>query len=349
MRFQTIAWKKDHLELIDQTELPEKTTYVRCWNLEDVWSAIRNMKVRGAPAIGVTAAFGIYLGMKNSKAVQMDDFVCEFKRVTREMAQARPTARNLFDTIERMEQVVRANLNKAPSELKRFLLDKALEIQSEDIQLCRAIGKFGQKLIRTQDSILTHCNAGALATAGMGTALAVVYTAHSRGKKIRVFATETRPFLQGARLTAWELSKNRIPVSLVCDNMVGYLMREKKIDKVIVGADRIARNGDTANKIGTYTIAELARANRIPFYVAAPSTTFDFSLKSGKEIPIEMRNGNEVINAFRRKVVPHGVPILNPAFDVTPNELISGIITEQGVFYPPYQRTLSKLKRSHSS
>lgn len=346
MKFRTVAWKQNRLELIDQTKLPGQIIYLRCRDFQSVWRAIRQMKIRGAPAIGVAAAFGIYLGIKDFKGSRMSDFVHAFRQVVKKMSQARPTARNLFFAVEEMQQVVKANKGRAVEEMKKYLLKKALEIQEEDRKLCAAIGSYGRKLIRNGDIVMTHCNAGALATAGMGTALAALYAAHQNGRKISVIATETRPFLQGARLTAWELRQNRIPVTLICDNMVGSVMQAGKVDKVIVGADRIASNGDTANKIGTYTIAELAHAHKIPFYVAAPSTTFDFSLRSGREIPIEARDGKEVFREFSKSVVPSGVAIFNPAFDVTPNELITAIITEKGIYYPPYRESLARLKRA---
>jgi len=345
MRFRTLAWKGNYLELIDQTRLPGETVYLRCRDGEEVWKAIRTMKVRGAPAIGVAAAFGVYLEVTRFKGSDIRSFVREFRRVTQRMAEARPTARNLFSALEAMDEVVRGYRGRSPEELKKLLLKKALQLAKQDEDLCRAMGRYGSKLLKSGECVLTHCNAGALATAGMGTALAVIYAARSAGKKIEVMVTETRPFLQGARLTSWELKENGVPVTLICDNMVGSVMRAGKIKRVIVGADRIAANGDTANKIGTYQVAELARIHGIPFYVAAPSTTFDFSLKSGKEIPIEIRDGNEVYAAFSRTTAPRGVSIYNPAFDVTPNNLISAIITEKGIFRAPYLKSLSRLRR----
>ncbi len=346
MKFRTLAWRGNYLELIDQTKLPGQTVYIRCRNFDQVWKAIRGMKIRGAPAIGVAAAFGIYLGIMRSREKRLSGFVRQFHKVTKKMAQARPTARNLFFAIEEMERVVRQYQGKTPDRLKRLLLRKALEIQEEDRNLCEAIGNYGKRLICNGDTVMTHCNAGALATAGMGTALAGIYAARLEGKKIKVIATETRPFLQGARLTAWELRQNRVPVTLICDNMVGSMMQAGRVSKIIVGADRIAANGDTANKIGTYVIAQLAKAHRIPFYVAAPSTTFDFSLKDGRTIPIETRDGGEVFEGFSRTIAPARVPVFNPAFDVTPHGLITGIITEKGVFYPPYGKSLVRLKGS---
>lgn len=346
LRFRTLAWKDHCLELIDQTRLPRKKVYLRCRDMEGVWRAIREMKVRGAPAIGVAAAFGVYLGIRKTRVRNVDGFVSKLRQVIVRLSQARPTARNLFSAMERMENSVRNVQGKTVEELKALLLKKALDLKEEDEKLCGAIGKYGSKLIRSGDNILTHCNAGALATAGMGTALAVIYSAAAGDKRVRVYATETRPFLQGARLTAWELKENRIPVCVVCDNMVGSLMQAGRIDKVFVGADRIARNGDTANKIGTYAIAQLARLHGIPFFVAAPGTTFDFSLPNGRGIPIEHRDGREFTHGFSRSILPKGVSVFNPAFDVTPHRLISGIITEKGVLYPPYEKTLAALRKS---
>ena len=348
MRFRTLAWKENYLELIDQTLLPGKTVYLKCRNAEDAWKAIRTMKVRGAPAIGVTAAFGVYLGVMRSRARDIRQFRTEFAKTAKYIASARPTARNLFSAVEVMKEAAASFSGNTVEQFKKALLKKALEFAREDEALCRAMGRHGARLLKSGDCVLTHCNAGALATAGMGTALSVIYSARQAGKKIEMIATETRPFLQGARLTAWELKENGVPVTLICDNMVGSVMRTGRIKRVIVGADRIAANGDTANKIGTYQVAELARIHKIPFYVAAPSTTFDFSLKTGKEIPIEVRDGGEVYAAFSRPTAPKGVRIFNPAFDVTPNQLISAIITEKGVFRPPYQKSLARFGRAAS-
>ncbi len=348
MRFRTLAWKGNYLELIDQTLLPGKAVYLKCRNAEDAWKAIRTMKVRGAPAIGVAAAFGVYLGVMRLRTEDIRKFRSEFAKTAKYMASARPTARNLFSAVEAMEEVVKSFNGRSTELLKKALLKKAVEFAKQDEELCRAIGRHGAKLFKSGDCVLTHCNAGALATAGMGTALSVIYSARRAGKKIEMIASETRPFLQGARLTAWELKENGVPVTLICDSMVGSVMRAGRINRVIVGADRIAANGDTANKIGTYQVAELARIHKIPFYVAAPSTTFDFSLKTGKEIPIEVRDGKEVYQAFSRPTAPKGVRIFNPAFDVTPAHLITAIITEKGVSRPPYQKSLARFGRAAS-
>jgi len=281
MNFKTLEWKSNYLRLIDQTKLPDQVTYIRCRTMNDAWQAIRKMKVRGAPAIGVTCAYGVYLGIRVSKVKTRGAFLNQFDRVIRKMAMARPTAKNLFMALDCMQAVVVANPKAGVELLKKKLFAEARRIEKEDRNYCDLIGRHGEKLFRKQDNVLTHCNAGALATAGIGTALGVIYAACRNRKKLTVYATETRPFLQGARLTSWELKANRVPVKLVCDNAIGYLMRDNRVDKVIVGADRIAGNGDTANKIGTYPIARMARAHGIPFYVAAPSTTFDFSIRTG--------------------------------------------------------------------
>ncbi|HNV86134.1 MAG TPA: S-methyl-5-thioribose-1-phosphate isomerase [Candidatus Omnitrophota bacterium] len=342
-RFETLRWKKNYLELLDQTKLPAKVIYLRCRTEDDVWRAIRTMKVRGAPAIGVAAAYGAALGAERIKAPDRKRFLQRFSRLICKLASARPTARNLFSALEQVERAVRKSSAVYVEDLKKVVRCEAERFDRKDRCLCEAIGRFGEKLFKSGDTVLTHCNAGALATAGIGTALGVLYTAAKRGKKLKVFADETRPFLQGARLTAWELQANGLDVTLICDNMAGFVMRNGLIDKVIVGADRIARNGDTANKIGTYMVAELARKNRIPFYVAAPTTTFDFSLKDGRGIEIEIRSGGEVYSAFDGGIAPRGVKIYNPAFDVTPHELISGIITEKGVVFNPDERKLKRL------
>lgn len=344
-KFDTLRWKGDRLELLDQTRLPGKVVYVHCRDEGAVWDAIRTMKVRGAPAIGVAAAYGVALGSKRIKASDPGSFLKKFDLLVKRMASARPTAKNLFSALERLENAVRKSGAKSVQALKKVICEEAEAFDREDKRLCEAIGLNGEKLFRSGDAVLTHCNAGALATAGIGTALGVLYAAARCGKKLKVFADETRPFLQGARLTAWELRTNGIDVTLICDNMAGYVMRKGLIDKVIVGADRIARNGDTANKIGTYMVASLAKRHGIPFYVAAPSTTFDFSLASGNDIEIEVRPGEEFYSAYKKKIAPEGVKIFNPAFDVTPHELISGIITETGVFLNPDEKRLKPLRK----
>jgi methylthioribose-1-phosphate isomerase len=321
------------VRLIDQTLLPTVLQYRDCRTKEEIWEAIRSLRVRGAPAIGVTAAMGVVLGLRS-----YEDFASWNDRlgeVCAYLGTSRPTAVNLFWALDRMQHVGRALGPAVPIERRnRRLLDEALRIQEEDRQMCAAIGVAGAGLIADQSGVLTHCNTGALATAGTGTALAVIIAAKSLGRRFSVFADETRPLLQGARLTAWELREQNIPVTLICDSMAAQVMKEGKIQLVVVGADRIAANGDTANKIGTYGVAVLAKAHNIPFYVAAPTSTFDLSLASGDSIPIEQRDPREITNGFGKQTAPEGVGVYNPAFDVTPARLITGIITEKGIIQP---------------
>lgn len=331
----TVEWKDGIVRLLDQSQLPGRIEIFECHDYKTVIAAIKDMRVRGAPAIGVTAAMGVALG---AQAVQVSVFE-EFKKavfsICDDLMRTRPTAVNLFWAIERMKQVVQRNGHYTISELQSLCIREAIAIQQEDITMCKTIGKYGAELIEHGQHILTHCNAGALATAGYGTALGVIRSAWEQGKDIHIFANETRPVLQGARLTTWELMQEGIPVTLITDNMAGAIMREGKIHICLVGADRIAANGDVANKIGTYSVAVLAKAHAIPFYVAAPSSTLDFSSPTGDVIPIEQRPPCE-ITAFNstKSIAPEGVSVINPAFDVTPAALITGIITERGVFKP---------------
>ncbi len=343
MPLATIAWEKGKVKLIDQTKLPHKLAWVYCKNVTSLWKAIKTLKVRGAPAIGVAAALGVILGIKNSKAKDFKQFTKELEKVIKYLASARPTAVNLFWGLKRMEKSARNHQNQPIAQIKNILLKEAFKIIEEDKKICRNMASYGATLIKSGDTILTHCNAGSLATVDYGTALGVIYKAKEQGKKIKVFADETRPLLQGARLTTWELLKNKIDVTLICDNMAADLMQRGKIDKILVGADRIASNGDTANKVGTYGLAVLAYVHKIPFYVVAPSSTFDLSLKSGKDIPIEQRDKKEVINVFGKKIAPSQVKVYNPAFDLTPNHLITAFIAEIGIFRKPYIKALKKL------
>lgn len=343
MSFTTIEWVEDAVVMIDQRFLPGKETYVRCLTYQEVANAIRDMIIRGAPAIGVAAAMGIALGAVSLHAGTFDDFYMEYEKICDVMAATRPTAVNLFWAVDRMKRFCCANKDTEIRNLKRLLKDEALRIFKEDLEINKGIGRNGNPLIPNGARILTHCNAGALATAGYGTALGVVRAAHEAGKNIRVFADETRPFLQGARLTTWELMKDSIPVTLITDNMAGYYMKKGMIDLVIVGADRIAGNGDTANKIGTYSVAVLAREHNIPFYVAAPISTLDLSLKNGDEIPIEERNIREVTHIFDCQIAPDGINVLNPAFDVTPGRYIKAIITERGIVEAPFEEGLKDI------
>jgi methylthioribose-1-phosphate isomerase len=343
---KTVEWTKDGVRMLDQRVLPAQETYLMLRSYDEVAEAIRKMVIRGAPAIGVAAAMGIALGASQSVGTSVADLEDDLLYICDVMGKTRPTAVNLFWAIERMRatfQRAKAT-NRDVEQIKKILVAEALAIFEEDIAANRAIGKFGGPLIPDGATVLTHCNAGALATAGdYGTALGVIRGARDAGKKVAVIADETRPFLQGLRLTAWELAKDDIPVTVITDNMAGHVMKSGKVDAVVVGADRIAANGDTANKIGTYMVAVLAREHSIPFYVAAPLTTLDLSLKSGEEIPIEERDEKEVTHIREYQLAPDGVSVHNPAFDVTPNHLIAAIITDKGVARAPYTETLKHL------
>ena len=336
--FVTIEWKggiAGSARMLDQTRLPAETVYIDCRELEPMWEAIRNLRVRGAPAIGIAAAMGVFLGIRDSAAKTYPAFAARLKKVTKRLGESRPTAVNLFWALRRMEETASRHRKLPIACLKQVLLDEAKKILEEDRATCRAIGENGARLFKNGARILTHCNAGALATGGGGTALAAIYAAHAQGKKLSVFAKETRPLLQGARLTTWELSQAGIDVTLICDSSVAHVIREKRIDAVIVGADRIAANGDVANKIGTYTAAICARELGVPFYVAAPISTFDPKLSHGGLIPIEERAGREVECFLESRAAPAGIKILNPAFDVTPARYVTAIITERGVIEEP--------------
>ncbi|HEU0265914.1 MAG TPA: S-methyl-5-thioribose-1-phosphate isomerase [Geobacterales bacterium] len=342
MSFRTIEWRDNKVIMIDQTRLPGEEIYNEYVDFQGVAEAIRGMIIRGAPAIGVAAAMGIALGARDIVADTYDSFSRQLSNVCDVMAATRPTAVNLFWAIERMKRVAEANKEKGLHDLREILRQEALRIEVEDLELCRAIGRHGAELIPDGATILTHCNAGGLATAGYGTALGVIRASHEAGKKIQVFADETRPWLQGARLTAWELLREGIPVTLIADNMAGFFMRQGEITCVVVGADRIAANGDTANKIGTYSVAVLAKENNIPFYVAAPFSTFDLSLASGEQIPIEERHSREMTHLAGFPVAPEGVKVRNPAFDVTPARYITAFITERGVLRGDFTKQLPK-------
>ncbi len=338
---KTIYWQSGIVELIDQRLLPHELKYVKCRNARDIYEAIRMMKIRGAPAIGIAAAFGIYLGVRNSGAKGFTAFKKDFTRVSDYLSRSRPTANDLFWAMSRIEQCVNISRDKPIKEIKRRILEEAKALLEEDIKKCRSIGDNGKELLGKGSGILTHCNAGGLATAGYGTALGVIFSA---GKRIKnVYVDETRPRLQGARLTMWELENRGIPCTLICDNTAGDLMRRGEIDAVIVGADRIASNGDAANKIGTYSAAVLAEYHKIPFYVAAPFSTFDLSLHNGAEIPIEERPQKEVKEIRGKMITTRGAKALNRAFDVTPAELITGIITEKGFIKAPNRSKISKM------
>ena len=340
MRWST---EENCLELLDQTKLPSEIVYLKCREHGDVADAIKRLAVRGAPAIGAAAAYGLVLAALNAGACPREEFLARVRQGAAELAATRPTAVNLCWAIDRLLARLSALEAAGVDAMSAALYEEACAIYREDVAGNRRMGEYGQELIPDGARILTHCNAGALATAGYGTALGVIRAAHERGKNVSVFADETRPLLQGARLTAWEMLQEGIPVTLITDNMAGHLMAMKKVDLVIVGADRVAANGDAANKIGTYSVAVLAREHGLPFYVAAPFSTVDFSLQSGAAIPIEERDHSEVTHLAGQAVAPEGVRVWNPAFDVTPSRLIAAIITDHGVARPPYEETLKKL------
>ncbi len=334
----TITWTgglDGHVELIDQTRLPGELTYVRCETPEQVWEAIRTLRVRGAPAIGIAAAMGLVLGVRGSGADSFDAFMADLREVKDYLAGSRPTAVNLFWALDRMERAARQSADLPVPALKERLLEEAKRILQEDREVCRRIGANGAALLRDGDTVLTHCNAGGLATADYGTALGVLFAAAEQGKRVAAFADETRPLLQGARLTTWELQQACIPVTLICDSAAAQVMREGRINAVMVGADRIAANGDVANKVGTYGLSVLARHHGIPFYVAAPASTFDLSLRDGSGIPIEQRDPEEVTRWGDREIAPLGTDVYSPAFDVTPAEHVSAIVTEKGIIREP--------------
>jgi len=343
---KTVEWTDEGVRMLDQRILPTEEKYLMLRSYEEVADAIKKMVVRGAPAIGVSAAMGLALGAKQSVGTAIADLEFDFDYMCEVMAATRPTAVNLFWAIERMRDCFRRAKAETSDveEVKQRLVSEAQKIFAEDIEANRSLGRFGGELIPDGATVLTHCNAGALATAGdYGTALGVIRGARDAGKRVAVIADETRPFLQGSRLTAWELAKDEIPVTIITDNMAGHIMKQGKVDAVVVGADRIAANGDTANKIGTYMVAVLARQHDIPFYVAAPISTLDLTLASGEEIPIEERDAREVTHVRDHQLAPDGVEVHNPAFDVTPNELIAAIITDKGVARHPFTESLRKL------
>jgi len=348
--YQTLAWREagatggPALVLLDQTRLPGQLTYLECGNVETVADAIERLVVRGAPAIGVAAAYGVALGAALAAAPSPGDTAAAAEAAIERLARTRPTAVNLFWALERQRQVLAASVGlpkeRGGEQLAELLLTEARRIDVEDQDLCRRMGEHGADLLEDGFTVLTHCNAGSLATAGSGTALAVIYAARDRGYDLSVYADETRPLLQGARLTAWELMRNGVDVTVICDNMAASVMRTRRVDCVVVGADRIAANGDVANKIGTYGVAVLAREHGIPFYVAAPTSTLDMTLDNGDLIPIEERRPEEITAGFGAVTAPDGVAVYNPAFDVTPNNLVAAIVTEHGVARPPFGETL---------
>lgn len=343
MKIETVSFVGNRLKIIDQRILPRKFNVIESRNIKDVHHHIKTLAVRGAPAIGVFAAYGVYVGIRDIKSADKKVFFKQLQKTIDYIKTSRPTAVNLFWAVKRMQKRAFSKQDESVLVIKKILLEEAKKIHREDEQMCKAIGVNGARLIRSGDTILTHCNAGSLATAGDGTALSPIYKARAQGKKIKVYADETRPLLQGARLTTWELRQKGIDVTLICDNMAATVMKQKRINKIIVGADRIAANGDTANKIGTYSLAVLAKAHNIPLYITAPSSTFDFSLKTGDQIPIEERSGEEVRKIFNTYHAPENVKVYNPAFDVTPSRYISAIITEKGIFTKPYKQSLKNV------
>ncbi len=343
----TMTWIGDalsgHLRMIDQTRLPVELVEIDCRTVPQVWEAIKLLRVRGAPAIGVSAAYGVVVGTQSTLDSTPKQFLAVLQATCTELASSRPTAVNLFWALDRMQRHGQGVASQRGRERLDALLDEARRIEAEDRAMCTAIGLVGAAYLPDSCGVLTHCNAGGLATAGDGTALAVIFAAHSQGKQIQVYADETRPLLQGARLTSWELQQRGVPVTLICDNMAGWVMHEGRVHAVVVGADRIAANGDAANKIGTYSVAQLAAAHGIPFYVAAPSSTFDLTLPDGTGIPIEQRASEEITHGFGRQTAPTGVQVYNPAFDVTPSRLIRAIFTEKGAIEPVNTETVKRV------
>ena len=344
---ETLRWvgeTEGHLVLIDQTALPVEFRELTCRDVETVYAAIRSLQVRGAPAIGLAAAYGVCLGLQAAASHDEAAFFQRLVEVTTYLAASRPTAVNLFWALRRMQDRAQALRGRqTPQEIHAALLAEARAMHEEDRAMCHAIGRHGADLLTDGAGVLTHCNAGGLAASEYGTALAVIFTAQDQGKRLHVYADETRPLLQGARLTAWELQRRGVPVTLICDSMAAQVMREGRIQAVITGADRIAANGDTANKIGTYSVATLAHAHQIPFYVAAPTNTFDLSLRCGDDIPIEQREAHEITHGFGRQTAPDGIEVYNPAFDVTPARLIDAIITERGIVSPVTSNNIQRL------
>lgn len=345
MPVTTIAWKNGKIRMIDQTLLPEQLVHLEIDDVEILAEAIKSLRVRGAPAIGVAAAFGVLLGIRDLDDADHRAFFERLEQTIAFLKQTRPTAVNLSWALERMRRVAAQHRQSAIPEIKQLLHEEARRIYEDDRRINRKIGEHGNALIPHDAEIITHCNTGALATVDYGTALGVIFTAHASGKRVHVWVDETRPLLQGARLNMWELMNEGIPATLICDNTAAFVMQKRRIDLCIVGADRIAGNGDTANKIGTYGLAVAAKHHGVPFYVAAPISTIDFSMRSGEEIPIEERGTAEITCGFGRRTAPEGAPVYAPAFDVTPNELISGIVTEYGVLRPPYTASIPPLAK----
>ena len=346
MPIKAIEWIDKKLKIVDQTKLPGELVYLSIDNYNDLAEAIKNLRIRGAPAIGIAAAFGVVLAAQNVPKGQRSEFFDEVEKAVQVIKETRPTAVNLIWALNRVRAVIGKNANRLLSEIADLMLKEAQAILREDEEMCRKIGEHGAELLPQNVSVLTHCNAGALATGGIGTALGVIYTAVEKGKSVKVYVDETRPLLQGARITAWELAQAGIDATLICDNMAAFVMQQGLVNCVLVGADRIARNGDVVNKIGTYNLALLARSHGIPFYVMAPYSTFDMSVASGEDIPIEERSKDEIITPFGRQIAPKDIKVYNPAFDMTPHELINAIVTEEGVIDQPNEENISRLKKN---
>ncbi|MBN2119911.1 MAG: S-methyl-5-thioribose-1-phosphate isomerase [Candidatus Omnitrophica bacterium] len=343
MKHFSLSFKNSKLTIIDQTKLPLKVSYLEIKTIKDAFTAIKRLKVRGAPLIGVFAGYSVYVSIKNIKTKSKKAFLKTVFNNIQHLKISRPTAVNLFWALDRIQNKIIANKNRSIKTIKTVIKNESRAIHNEDIKLCQGIAAFGAKLIKPKDAILTHCNAGFLATSGQGTALAIIYRAHKRYPGIKVFADETRPLLQGARLTAWELTSRKIDTTLICDNAAAALIKAGQIDKTIVGADRITKDGAAANKIGTYSLAVLCKYHKIPFYVAAPSSTFDLNLRSWRSIPIEERSPQEIKSVFGKAIAPKKVKAYNPAFDITPPQLITAIITEKGIIRPPYGKNIKKV------
>jgi len=340
---QSIEWKTDYVRIIDQTFLPARTIFCDIRDVGQMWEAIKKLRVRGAPAIGIAAAYGFYLGIRDLQEESYAGFKIEVDRIADYLASSRPTAINLNWALERLKTTIHAHRDKPVYEIKGIILKTAITIHEEDKRICERIGKNGQELIPQNAEILTHCNTGSLATGMYGTALSMIYHAHLAGKKVHVWVDETRPLLQGARLTAWELMKAEIPMTLICDSAAGHVLKSKKVDLIVVGTDRVAANGDIANKIGTYSLSVLAKEHGIPFYVAAPLSSIDMNVKTGDDIPIEERDAKEITDFGSSTVAPNKVNVFNPAFDVTPAKNITAFITEKGIVKPDYQKNLELL------
>lgn len=344
MEIKTLYWENGKLKLLDQRLLPGEVKYIACSDVESAREAIKNLTVRGAPAIGAAAAYAMALAARESAAENSAGLLADLKQAAEHLKTSRPTAVNLSWAVERVLALAVKNGDKSPAEIRKIILAEARQISEEDRDTCRMLSANGAELLKDGDSVITYCNAGALATAGMGTALGVIYAAAEQGRKIKAYACETRPLLQGARLTSWELSRKNIDVTLICDNTAGWVMRRNMADAVIIGADRIAANGDSANKIGSYPLAVLAKYHKLPFYVCAPVSTFDFSLESGGDIPIEERSGDEVTRFAGTETAPPGIKTYSPAFDVVPAELITAIVTEKGIIRPPFEKNIAAIK-----